>query len=151
MLLAGNYIARARHWKYGRSSKGTDFVELTFHVAAESEYIKAYLYLSEAAWPRSCESLKACGWDGADFGDLAGMGSQDVEIVVAEEEYDGKISYKVKWINPIGGAGAPELDDKDRRTLIAKMNARIKSMQGHSAKPKAKPAKKDEAEDDIPF
>lgn len=152
MLLKGKYVAQVVSHKIGTASTGTEQIELEFFVPLENDNVRAFLYFSEKAWQRSVEALKVCGWDGVDFATLDGLGSTEVEIVVDEEVYEGKVRYKVKWINPSGGGGSPGMEEGAARAFAAKMNARVKSLapsKGKSAKPV--PKKGGEDDGDLPF
>jgi hypothetical protein len=141
-LLAGTYQAQVLRWKFGTASTGTEQIELEFFVPSENENIRSYLYFSDAAWQRSVEALKVCGWDGRDFGSLDGIGSVEVEIVVAEEVYKDKISYRVKWINPLGGGGMKnEMDEPQKKAFVARMQQRLRGMKPAPATSKSPPKK----------
>jgi hypothetical protein len=49
------------------------------------------------------ESLYHCGWEGPDLRDLTGIDRNEVSVVVANEEYQGKTRPKIKWVNAAGG------------------------------------------------
>lgn len=80
----------------------TPSVCLTFKNEA-GDTIDAYLFLSAKALERTEKALRTCGWVGDDVSELMrdGVDIKWVEIVVEEEEYQGKVRTKVKWINPL--------------------------------------------------
>lgn len=99
----GNHICKVVNATMPDVDEGkTPSVCLTFRNEA-GEHIDAYLYLSEKALARTEKSLRACGWVGDDVSELMrdGVDLKQVEVVVEEEEYNGKVRAKVKWINAI--------------------------------------------------
>lgn len=72
--------------------------------------IEGLLYVTSGAIDRTEESLLTMGLTRAELDDpqtfqdidavLTGKGTQ-YQIVVEEEEYKGKVSLKVKWVNPL--------------------------------------------------
>ena len=81
---------------------------------------------------------KALGWDGNSFDGLEnGDWSQAIcSIVVEEDEYDGKTSLKVRYLNPKGGMKAPV---EAIRSLDAKYGSAIRNALGvEPASPAAK-------------
>ena len=73
------------------------------------------------------------GWDGSDpywfmETDLSGI---DVELVVENEEYEGKTFPSVKWINKPGSGGGKALPDAaDRKAVLAKYGAKFRAVAG---------------------
>lgn len=99
----GNHRAKCVNAEMPDVDEGkTPSVRLTFR-NEEGETIDAYLYLSEKALERTEKSLRACGWVGDDVSELMrdGVGLKEVELVVEDEEYQGKVRTKVKWINAL--------------------------------------------------
>lgn len=78
----------------------------------------------------TCAALAACGWTTNNPSNLAkGAGSgvlnekMPVSITIANEEYNGKTTMKVKFINPVGGAGFREkITEADAVKAFAGMN-----------------------------
>lgn len=106
----GNYRARATTAKLGWSNNDKPQVAILFKVVDPNgteftgEEIAAYLSLAEGAFEITIKALRACGWQGENISDLSTVGSEDCEIVVGEEEYQGKVQTKVRWVNRLGGA-----------------------------------------------
>lgn len=73
---------------------------------------------------KQIETLKkALGWDG-DPQTLVGVGNfenQEVSIVMEEEEYDGRMRFRIAWINPISSGGGVEVNVDNRATALAKL------------------------------
>lgn len=120
----GKYKARATGTVVlGESSKkGTPFVECMFKIIGgdnDGGEVRWTSYLSEGrAAERTIEALQTCGWEGEDLGEFAdgglhGLDKNDVEIVVALEQYEveneetgeteKRASPRVQWVNRLGG------------------------------------------------
>ena len=106
----GVYRAVAAQIDFGyNENTGTPQAAILFSIEegeCEGETITGYLYFSEKAAERSIETLRKMGWDGVDIGDIT---IDDVcntmEIVVAEEEFNGRVVTKVRYINSLGERG----------------------------------------------
>jgi hypothetical protein len=154
--VTGKFNGRAIKWELATATTGTEYILVKFCLD-DGTYVYWRGFMTDKTWARTVEALKYCGWDGADFGSLFneeadnGMGTSDVELVLEEEEYEGKTVTKVKWVNALGGApmkvqGA--MSGEERRRFIAKMQARL----GSTGKvPPTKPTTRPAPDDDIPF
>lgn len=109
----GVYPARGVTAQLGESGNGTAQVGVQFRLTSEGfegKYITAFLYFTEKTTDKTIEALRNCGWKGDDLSDLTGIDTEDVELVIANEEYtdkDGnkKVGPKVQWVNKPGGGG----------------------------------------------
>jgi len=125
----GVYTARAVEWDFGVTSNGNEQVAVVFQ-NTEGERITWYGYFSDKAALRTLESLRHAGWDGRQetFADLAGLGSRDVELVVEEEEYNGQVRARVRWVNE-PGRGGPALKETmstaQRQAFASRMRGAI--------------------------
>ncbi len=117
MITAGTYRAKASGaCVLGASAnKGTPFLELYFKVI-EGEHVGSLVrwtgYFTENTNERTIQSLLLMGWQGEDpsefsDGQLHGLDSSEVDIVVELEEYekDGETRHspRVQWVNRPGG------------------------------------------------
>ncbi len=141
----GKHRARAVEAKVGKASTGTPQIAILFAVktpdgAQETgEEITGYLYLSDGAFQRTIEALRHCGWQGDDLSDLSSVGSQDCEIEVAEETYNGSASLKVKWVNALGRGGVflkEEMGPQELKAFAAQMRGKVRAVDG-GKKPQA--------------
>lgn len=147
-MQAGKYKARAIAVALGVTSTGKEQIVVSFQVADTAETISWYGYFSERTWERTVESLRVCGWTGDDLtdfdgGNLAGIDTHDVEIVVEEEaDMDGIPRARVRWVNMLRGSGISvkqPLAGSELKSFAAQMRGKIISLD--KAKPGAKPAR----------
>lgn len=145
-MLAGKWIARATGAELGYAGTGTEQVAVEFEVVEEGECqgerIVWYGYFSEAAARRTIESLRHTGWKGDDLSNLSTVGSQDCQIDVQPEEYEGRTRLKVAWVNSANGGLAlkERMSDEERRAFAAKMRGVVLSLGNGKPTPAAKPA-----------
>jgi hypothetical protein len=158
MNMERKYRARAQvdHSQLGESSKGTPRVEVAFNFLDEHGEGIVYMgYLTKGSIERTVKDLRTMGWKGNDPGDLSGIDANEVELVVDDEEYNGKRYDKVKWVNPIKTAlDASKLAAK--RTELAKRIAELEIDEKEDPEPKPKKSnvKKSnvaDSDEDIPF
>jgi len=143
--LKGRYKAKAQEWGLGQSSKGTEQVGVLFELTegdAKGIRITWYGSFSEAAAAFTLKGLRACGWEGTDVLELetahAGLDKNEVSLVIEQEEYQGKTSAKVQWVNPIGGVGLKTpLDPAQKQSFAARMKQFILAEEAGTAKPAA--------------
>lgn len=115
-IKAGVYTAQISDYAITKTKKGLPMamIRLVFQDSEkESHSITWYgTFGSEKASEITCEALAVCGWTTNNPADLAkGFGSgvlaenKEISITVASEEWEGKTTMKVKYINPVGGQG----------------------------------------------
>src|ERR1043166_3482315 len=107
-LKVGKHIALPRSWDFGETDKGTEQVAVEFEILEgedAGEFITWYGFFTDDTEDRSTESLRNCGWKGEEDTDLQGMGSRKVQLVVEDENYQGKTHSRVRWVNRAGGNG----------------------------------------------
>ena len=133
----GTYRAIAMSAQLGKAGTGTPQVAIAFQTE-DGQHITAFCYLSEKAADRTMESLRLCGWEGDDVRDLSGVnGTCEVDIVVEEEEYEGNMRCKVKWINAPGGGGVKveAMPEKEAAAFAARMKAKAQASRATGPKP----------------
>ncbi len=106
-------------------------------IGFEGQKITSRTYLTQKDGTintRSVEDAKAwSGWNGVDpfwfmDTDLTGL---ECELVVENEEYNGRMSPKVRWINkPGSGAGKALPDAADRKLILAKYGSKFRALSG---------------------
>lgn len=146
---AGTHKARAKEWALGKSN-GKEQIGIMFEFTApplEGRSITAYLYFTDATVDRTLESLRHCGWDADSIADLDSLGNNEVELVIEDEEYDGKVRSKVKWVNRVSRL---MLKDQMDASSVAAFAARLRgkavaSKQKYGAQPAATAPKRSTA------
>jgi hypothetical protein len=149
------YRARATAWDLGEASTGAPQVAIEFEVVEgdqKGERITKYCFLTDAAAEYTLAALRTCGWTGNDLADgLPGLDKNVVEIVCAPEDglpdkETGEVKQflRVQFINKAGGiAMKTRLNDEQKRTLAAKMKAKLAALdakekrEGNGAAPHA--------------
>jgi hypothetical protein len=146
----------------GVTGKGTECVGVEFEFVGDEgnkHRISWYGYFSEKTVERTIEALRFCGWTGNDLSDLSEIGGRDdvrVNLVIQNEEYEGKVRAKVQWVNRAGGiAMANPLDADQRKSFAARMKGSILAFDQKSGAPrnnvKQAPIPSERVSDDIPF
>jgi hypothetical protein len=123
--------ARAREWDLGESSTGKEQIAVAFDILTEGFELSGitwYGFFTDDTWERTIESMRHMGWTGTDLEKIEGLNAKEVELVLEEDEYQGKTQWKVAWVNRLGvNLKAPLSPDK-RKTLAATMRDRIKGL-----------------------
>lgn len=132
LIPAGTYRARATEAQLGETSKGAEQVAIGFQVLTpgfESYRLAYYGTFGEKALPITVKALRACGWQGIDLADLAGIDTNEVNLVVEHEEYpvgSGSWTAKVKWVNDgNGGMLKNVLDPQAAKSFAQRMRGAI--------------------------
>lgn len=158
------YLAKAKSWGLGESSTGKPQISVEFDILTDGADLQSIVwrsYFTEDTWQRTVESLRHCGWEGSDVSSVTGLDANEVELVIEDEEYNGKTFPKVRWVNKPGGLAikAPLTGDK-LKAFSAVMQERIKSMgPAPKSRPRAAQPQADVlsygapplTDDDIPF
>lgn len=109
MLPIGTYPAHATHVRLTYTKAGDPQIIVTFVIVGgphDREQVTWAGFFSDRTFDRTIQSLRYCGWTGDDISDLTGIDTNDVDIVVEHNEYNGRITPRVSWVNqPGGGAG----------------------------------------------
>lgn len=136
-MVPGKYTARAVGAALGFTSKGREQIAAQFEIT-EGEFagrtLTWYSYFTPDTTERTLESLRHCGWKGDDLSKFSvgenegpacpdGFGSTDVELVVEEKEYEGKVGLNVRWVNRLGAGLAlkSKMDKSQAAVFAAKM------------------------------
>jgi len=132
----GTYRARAKEWVLAEiGANSTTAVSIKFHFEdPELGSIVWDGWLTEKTFDRTIESLRYCGWEGNDLSELHGLDANDVDLVIEQEEYEGRTYPKVKWVNRAGGLAhkTPLTGDK-AKFFAAQMKDRIKALDASKA------------------
>lgn len=98
----GTVKARAKEWALGHSSTGKEQIAVLFELTSgehAGQSITWFGYFTDGAVDRTLDSLRYCGWQGDNLAELDSLDANEVELVLAEEEYEGKVRTKVQWVN----------------------------------------------------
>lgn len=142
-IKAGTYKARGVVAALGFTAGGKEQVAVQLAILSEGhegETVTWFGYFSDAATDRTLESLRHLGWQGDDLFDLTGIDGNEVSIVLEEDDYNGKTSIKVKWINEIRGLTlkAP-MTDAQAKAFSARMKGAAVGQRQRAGTPPAKP------------
>lgn len=134
MIDEGTYNARALRAALGMTSTGKEQVAVEWALLdGSNRKITSYHYFSsDKAVEISMDGLRTAGFRGNDLSDLStlchseGCPTPECEIVIVHEEYNGKTSAKVQFINSTGGrALSAPLDDAKAKAFAARMKGAI--------------------------
>jgi len=102
--LAGTHKARAKEWALGISSTNKEQIAVMFEFVGgehDGKHITWFGYFTDGTVDRTLESLRHCGWESDSLAELDTLGNCEVELVIEDEEYEGKWRSKVKWVNRV--------------------------------------------------
>lgn len=126
----GTYRARGTQGMLGETSTGKEQVAVEFELLEEGfvgTRIAWFGYFTDKTQARTIETLRNCGWQGTDLTNLEGVDANEVSLVIEQEEYEGKWSPRVRWVN-IPGSGlalkSPLSADK-AKAFAARMRGQI--------------------------
>lgn len=132
LIAEGNYRGKPVRGALGLTSTGKEQIAVQFDfVEPAGTRLTWYGYFTDAAMDRTIESLRHCGWRGDDLSVFDGQSlpagfDQEVELVVKHEEYQGKTSARIAFINGGGGLAMKEALTQDQASAFAKrMKSRI--------------------------
>jgi hypothetical protein len=119
-----------------------------YSVSADNSEITAYLVLEKNDGSINDISVRqimdALGWSGASLSDLANTdwSNREVQAFVAEDDYNGRVSLKVKSLRPYNAEPtfAPQKADANAlRSMSTRLDGKLRGFAGGVAAP-AKPA-----------
>lgn len=145
-----------------KSKSGTESVAIQFQATrnlssgdeCDKKFV-GYLYLSSRAVENAIKTLRdVFGYTEKSFYPLnraETLEGKDCEITVVHEEYNGKISPKVQWINKTGHFESRTLkaiDDAEAREMCARLDAYFSDAQSGTSAP-TKSIPKNEHQDQL--
>jgi len=158
MIGPGTHVAKVKNHVLAKTSTGIEQIAVTFET--DDGTITWYGYFTDKAIKRTIESLKILGWNPeehdhqvASLHDTGLLVGAEAEIVVENEEYDGRTRAKVRWVNSIGtGEGVREKMDPGEAEAFStrmrgnfvtatppKANSAPGKSPGNGSKPRPKP------------
>jgi hypothetical protein len=155
----GKFRARAQEWGIGEAKTGTFQVGVVFELLDQEPgtTITWYGALTDAALEWTMKALRNMGWQGDDVTELDGNGghldANEVQLVVDEEEWEGKTRTKVKFVNSMGGLAMSSRVTGDKlKGFAAGLRGKILGLEpGRKPAPAAQPPRQPVRNDDIPF
>lgn len=129
MHAAGRFRAIAREANYGKTSNGNDQIAVLFELETGAR-LTWYGYLTDKTQERTLESLVHCGV--TDLESLAGLGSKEVDVEVRHEEYQGKWSARIAFVNTLGSGGAQlksPMNESEKKSVAARLKGNFVAMQ----------------------
>ena len=150
--MVGKFKARAVSGEPWTSpNKGTDAVKVMFEVTEGTQRGKHVWWtgwMSDRAYQRTVEALRACGWRGTDIVALPGLGDNEVEVDVREENGYFQVAF-VNDPNRVGrvkmaGAASSDFAERMKAKILVADEQMAKS--GHAPPP----PQHDDTEDDLP-
>lgn len=139
----GTVKARAQEWAFGRTQNGNEYIGIMFEVTSGEHAGKVFSwrgFFTEATLDRTLESLRHCGWDSDSIVELDALGTNEVELVLEEEQYEGKTFTRVKWVNrPSRLAIGEPLTGSELQAFAARLRGKcVASKQTYKAGPAPK-------------
>jgi hypothetical protein len=135
--------ARAINAAVGKASTGTHQIAIEFEFLDEAGGITYYGPLSEAAFEYTMKAIRTAGFVGDDFADLSSLcdgQAPEVVLVIGPEEYNGKVTRKVKFINSAGGLAMKDaLQGNDLEAFARKMKGKVAAYDRSAGSVKAAP------------
>lgn len=132
IIPAGTYRGRATEAQLGTTSTGKEQVAISFQLLTpgyEGQHLPYYGLFTDAALEITVKALRACGWQGVDLSDLTGIDTNEVNLVVEHETYNGVTRARIKWVND-GTAGLLKnvLGDTERKAFAQRMRGAIAAL-----------------------
>lgn len=142
--------SKAQEWVLGESENGKPHIAVSFKVKdtdGEEKFVSWRGFFTEATTERTIESLRYMGFEGDDLANLVGLDKNEVDLVVEDEEYEGKTFPRVQWVNkPRGPQVKTALEGQKLSTFAAQMKAAFRAHDAAGGKrvstkpPSAKPS-----------
>ena len=123
-------------------------LKATYDLDAQQPVDKTFyadLWLSDKAIENTCKTLRDIGFNSDNMQDLNDSGVMvgvEVEITTEDDEYNGQVREKVKFMNASGSfakRGVKPMDSNQAKALAAKYNMALKNAQKKGAPAQAKP------------
>jgi hypothetical protein len=140
------YDAQAIACGLGEAQTGTPQIAITYQlfdgddVIGEAPY---YGFLTDAAMEYAIKTCRTSGWEGNDISELDDCNCAEklpnrIQVVLEENEWEGEVSVRVKWVNAGGGVRLKKrLDPAGKARLADRIKARIMLMEKQGGKPAA--------------
>src|ERR1017187_5857158 len=111
--------------QFGESKNGNPEmivdIDLKLDDAGNTRRVSTPLYFSAEAAQYSFDRLKACGWVGPDVSDLTGVDTNEIDVEVRHEPYEGEMKTKVQIMS--GGGRFNTAKPVEAKAFAAKVAA----------------------------
>ncbi len=128
----GTYRSKLISKDYSEAKTGTVQLVLGFEVTQEGEQkgntITGFFPCTENSMGYTVEKMRALGWKGVDLDDLSTLGTEEADIVVKQETYNGETKLKVAFVNKIGATVVSSLDADKRKAFAQRMRSIVVGM-----------------------
>lgn len=99
----GTYLATAVEGALGYADTGTPYIGVLFSLKEAGVKLTWRGFFTEKTQERTFEALRACGWKGDDLSEITFPQGNEVEVVVKQEEWEGKVHPRIQWVNAVRG------------------------------------------------
>lgn len=107
VLIASDSNGETKKLHFNAAGTGTQQIAGVFMILSGDRKGQSYPWygpMTDAAWKRTLESVRACGWQGTDILNPGPL-DQEVEVSLEEEEYQGVTRIRIAFVNRPGGGG----------------------------------------------
>jgi len=124
----GSFIADLISWEYGYTKNDLPQLALGFRLVDGPDagrMINAYRNFADKAIKHTLDAMTVLGWDGESLESPEGLGTKQVMLVIKHEEYQGKWSAKVQYINSLTRLNSKPMTQGDRSKFGASMKGAL--------------------------
>lgn len=157
-------LGQATSWAFDVVGSGYEVIKIMFalHGARSGQSREWTGFLNNESVERTLQAMRHCGWTGETFGDLTGMGTAVVSLIL-ETRKDGEKTYEqVRFVNrapslrlknPMGADAVARFSERMARlTADSKRNyGSPAAARAAQAQPAAAAADAYDNDDDVPF
>ena len=148
-IKVGKYKATFAGMTFGTSKNGNEQIVIDLRI--EDTVMSTILSFSDAAKPYSVDRLKALGWEGEGHALDESKLTNEVDVSVAEEEYQGQKQLKVSILTNGGRIVMKDQMSSTQKNDFLKRLTRVSSANGAAKKSAPKVEKSDADDSEIPF
>lgn len=133
----GNHLGKVVGFGFGFTKDGKEQVAVDFHLPETQETITWYGYFTDKSAPITFKALRTLGWTGDDLSDLSAIQDAEAMLAIKHEEYNGRVTPKVNWVNPVNGPSLQNQMGPDAlKAFAARMKPQVRAHDASEGKPK---------------